>query len=646
MDIKNRKNVYILAFVIVVYILSIHSVQASNSGIIDTSKTGSITIHKYDMTAATEKGIKFDDFISTGKQNSSAEEALKDFSIKGVEFSYLRVGEVEQINEAGKVKLVYEIPATLQKILGLAEADTAKTADNKAYYTSQKINDKLAKSLEDNTATKDKLEDYMKNGTAMDETNSQGVTSADHLELGLYLVVETKVPEDVTYTTNPFFVQLPMADGEGEDWFYDVVCYPKAQSGVPTLVKKVRNNPDQNNVTTNKEDPLADFTGAREEYTYADSVTASGKEVLDYEVISKLPHITSSSTYLTDYTLNDALAKGITYGKDTVIAIYENKDAAKANVYNVDESGALDVWKSSDADLKFKTEYKTGAEDETMKISFTATGLSEINKKYSDKYLAVYYTAKVNSNNTAVLGDKGNQSGISLTWKRSNANYHDILKDNCIVYTFGLNVAKKFTDDKGNPTKVKFVVENTQDGYFLKGTGSDGLFYVTGKSATKEGATQFSPDSDGNLKIYGTEADTYSVIETHSDIGYTLLKHPVVVKITSTKAEITPTQANITGVQSKSGNDSIANDGQLKGIALADETAIQTIPASAMINDKEVVMNVSGQSNNALVDIEITNDKGFLLPQTGGKGIYFITIAGILIVAIGFIMRRKSKKQR
>lgn len=107
--------------------------------------------------------------------------------------------------------MIYELPDALQKILGLADSDAAKTEGSKDYFTSQIINDKLASALEDNTASKDKLEDYMKtnNGTAMDLTDAQGVTKKDKLPLGLYLIVETKVPEDVTYTTNPWFVQLP-----------------------------------------------------------------------------------------------------------------------------------------------------------------------------------------------------------------------------------------------------------------------------------------------------------------------------------------------------------------------------------------------------------------------------------------------------
>ncbi len=44
----------------------------------------------------------------------------------------------------------------------------------------------------------------------------------------------------------------------------------------------------------------------------------------------------------------------MTYNKDAVIAIYDSKDAADTtNVNNVDKSGALAVWKSTDKDPNF-----------------------------------------------------------------------------------------------------------------------------------------------------------------------------------------------------------------------------------------------------------------------------------------------------
>lgn len=647
MRIKNIiKKATVAALTAVMIFAPIVNVKASSSDVIDTSKTGSITIHKYDMTAAKQGGVNLDNFTSTGKQDTAAEAALEKYAIKGVEFSYLRVGDVEQQSENGKIQMIYELPTALQQILGLVPSDAAKTEGSKTYFTSQIINDKLAQALEDNTATKDKLEAYMgQNGTAMDETNANGVTSKDKLPLGLYLIVETKAPENVTYTTNPWFVQLPSTDSNGDDWFYDVICYPKNETGNPTLDKRVRNNPDQDNVTTANADRLADFTSARNEYRYQSTVTVSKAETLDYQFISKLPHITSSTTYLSTYTFNDTMEKGMTYGKDAVIAIYENKDAADStNVNNVNKSGALAVWKSSDTDPKFTATYGKSGDDPTMKIEMTKAGLNELNKKYSDKYIVVYYTAKVNTNDSVVLGDKGNPNDVSLTWKRTSTNYYDILKDKCIVYSYGYDLTKKFSDDEGDATKVRFVVKNKTDNYYLVATGSNGVYQVTGKSATEADATQFSPSSAGKLVINGIEADEYAFTETHSDAGYSLLKKDITVKVTETKANITPTIANITGIQSKADTDSTANDGVANGTALNNNVTVQTIAASATVDDTKATMTKQGESDNAYINMEVTNQKQFLLPMTGGAGSYLLIIVGVVVAGCGVMIFRKNKK--
>ena len=648
MRIKNMiKKATVAALTAVMILAPIVNIKAASSDVIDTSKTGSITIHKYDMTAAKQGGVNLDNFTSTGKQNTAAEAALEKYAIKGVEFSYLRVGDVEQQSENGKIQMIYELPTALQQILGLASSDAAKTEGSKTYFTSQIINDKLAQALEDNTATKDKLEAYMgQSGTAMDETNANGVTSKDKLPLGLYLIVETKAPENVTYTTNPWFVQLPSTDSNGDDWFYDVICYPKNETGNPTLDKRVRNNPDQDNVTTANADKLADFTSARNEYKYQSTVTASKAERLDYQFISKLPHITSSTTYLSTYTFDDKMAKGMTYSKDAVIAIYENRDAADStNVNNVDKSGAIAVWKSSDTDPKFTATYGKSGDDSTMKIEMTKAGINELNKKYSDKYIMVYYTAKVNTDDSVVLGDKGNPNDVSLTWKRTSINYYDILKDESIVYSYGYDLTKKFSDGKGDPTKVKFVVQNKSDNYYLVATGSNGVYQVTGKSATEADATQFSPSSTGKLVINGIEADEYGFTETHSDAGYSLLKKEVIVKITETKANITPTEANITGIQSKSDTDSTANDGVPNGAALKNDVTVQTTAASATVDNTKATMTKQDESNNAYVNMEITNQKQFMLPMTGGAGSYLLIIAGVVAAGCGMMILRRNKRQ-
>ena len=52
---------------------------------------------------------------------------------------------------------------------------------------------------------------------------------------------------------------------------------------------------------------------------YAHTGTASDGDVIDYQLISTLPSITSESTYLTCYTFVDTLSKGLSYNKNDVV---------------------------------------------------------------------------------------------------------------------------------------------------------------------------------------------------------------------------------------------------------------------------------------------------------------------------------------
>ena len=125
--------------------------------------------------------------------------------------------------------------------LSLTNADAHKTENGINYFTSDMLNNKLSAVLTANaTAAKNALEAAVKNGTTMTETDAAGHTSASDMEQGLYLVVETRVPENVTSTCNPFLVSLPMTSIDGAAWNYDVTVYPKNQTGNPDLEKTVR----------------------------------------------------------------------------------------------------------------------------------------------------------------------------------------------------------------------------------------------------------------------------------------------------------------------------------------------------------------------------------------------------------------------
>lgn len=667
------------------------SKDLANSDIIDYSKTGSLRIHKYDITAAEAAHDYYEGTrIANGQKDSSLEETMKDYAVEGVQFTYLRVGNIETYSNthdgATDVEVVYEIPEKLVDILGLSKEtsiDHTETANKtKAYdmtakgvaekcsnkgvyhYTSTQLSDALAKILEaDNLAAKSALEEYLysygtqdsttdqhanTDGTTgvkavnMKKTDKNGLTEVSGLQLGLYLIVETEVPEQITDTVNPWFVSLPFTNETGsqtdtqqggDKWLYDMDCYPKNQSGNPTLDKSVRNaysgtavtNDDEkldknsivntgdtydydaktgegNLVVYNKDTNAgngadtddAAYVANRGGYTkdgttagkggagystdfeYRDTTTASAGDVLDYILVSKLPHITSKSTFLSEYTFTDVLSGGISYNQEDVkIAFYDNADDANAN----NTAKAVTIWdvtsKNKDneyVDISVQNEdtgawFKNGSQQMTVKL--TEAGLNAINgegvngnniagqgsnrvskNSYSDMYMVVYYTATVNSDSSLVLGDDGNPNDVVLQWSRTSDGYYNTLEDRNYVYAYSLDLTKSFSDNKGDMSKVQFKLYNSTDAYYVVAEKSkdDGVYYVTGKNVSKENATTFTPDEDGKIVVYGLEADTYGMTEISTDNGYTLLEDSVITTITATDREINASVAGTTGL--------------------------------------------------------------------------------------------------
>ena len=285
---------------------------------IDTSRTASLTIHKYDMTAAGLDGITASP-TATGLTDTEVETTYADYAVQGVEFTYLKVAEITTYSElqddgSNQIQVAYGFDAgdELIDILELSSTDTILIEDGIYYYSSDTLIDALADIEEaDLNTSKNLLEDYVldNGGTTMEETDEDGVTSASGLPLGLYLVVETAVPEQITTTVAPFFVSLPMTTNDGDEWNYDVVVYPKNQSGMPTLEKLVAE------VTTGT---LTAEDHTENDESYAPTATASDGDILYYQVTSKLPTITSEATYLTTYTFVDTLSAGIEYVQNDV----------------------------------------------------------------------------------------------------------------------------------------------------------------------------------------------------------------------------------------------------------------------------------------------------------------------------------------
>ena len=337
---------------------------------IDLAKKASLSIYKYDITKASEDGVwDAESYVSTGLHDDAVIDKLSKYAIQGVEFTYLKVADITMSNEVvdgqRQVGVLYGFDTSdrsnaVLSAIGLTASDAHKNENGVNYYTSDALNNKLAAALAANaTAVKNALEVAVKNGgVVMTETDATGHTSAN-MEQGLYLVVETRVPEMVTSTCNPFFVSLPMTTIDGADWNYDVTVYPKNQTGNPDLEKTVR---ESKSSTGKNNGSLTDITDG-----YAHTATASVGDVVDYQIISTIPTITSKASSLSEYTYVDTLSKGIMYNKQDVVIEFFKDAGCTDKIITWDENSG-----------KFTATYDDTAN--TMTIRMTEAGLSEINE--------------------------------------------------------------------------------------------------------------------------------------------------------------------------------------------------------------------------------------------------------------------------
>ena len=611
---------------------------------IDTSRSTSLTLYKYDLTGAENDGVwDSQSYVSTGIADEQVNTALSQYAIQGVEFTYRKLADLSiykgtaadghqetvplyaftENTKTGSTETIDFLSA-----LGLTTNDAYRTDHDSNqnrvwYFKSDVLIEALDHALTTNaTSTKDALEKYMaaNGGTAMPETDENGYSKVDGLAQGLYLLVETRVPENVTSTTAPFLVSLPMTTVDGSEWNYDLTLYPKNETGNPTLEKTVRESKADTGKNAGKTDDITDG--------YNHTATASDGDVVEYQVTSTLPTITSPATALTTYTFVDNLSKGIQYNKNDVQIEFFRDIACTDRVA---------VWTEQDG--KFTASYTDYSSESgsQMAIAMTADGLEEINaattvydlatsllRGYSNLTMRITYACTVNSDAAVVYGDSGNPNDVTLTWKRTNTEYYDTLTDDCHVYTYGLDLTKEFSDNNGNFDNVKFLLKNATDNYYVQAelNKSEGVYYVTGHTEKEADATKFSPMSGeanhGKVVVKGLEDDSYIITEVATDAGYTLLKENITVDIVS------------------------SDSGKVCEIC---GKALKT--ATAKVNGKDVAMTEDTGSVSALVPLTVTNTRGFDLPKTGGKGnalIYGLGIAALLTaggITVFYLRKRR-----
>lgn len=177
-----------------------------STSVIDTTKKGSITIYKYNTTKQTEKGE-----TGTGETQTPPKGATP---LRGAEFT------IYQVEDADWLQRYYG---------GGALAEDEKAPEVNDYFVKE---NGAVKSYEASNLVAD-----VANGVKYTETtDDNGFAQFKNLDLGLYLVIETKKPQSVVTAVTPFLVSVPMTrvqtgdqamKGQLQEWLYDIVVYPK-----------------------------------------------------------------------------------------------------------------------------------------------------------------------------------------------------------------------------------------------------------------------------------------------------------------------------------------------------------------------------------------------------------------------------------
>lgn len=609
--------------------VSAFAAQTTTPSTIDTTKQGSITIHKYEYN---EYNVN-DKITGTGSEEDQVPDGAK--PLEGAGFTIYRVADENALEQYYNYSTK---PTALPSVEEYTEGGKIKPE-----YENKQVGDQIT-------------------------TNTKGIASFEDLKLGFYVVVETKTPDKVTKAIEPFLVSVPMTTKDGDNWLYDVHVYPKNETtyGGVTLEKQGNTKADKlagvkfelqkktgntwTNVTTSESNgnalnlitnkngqirvdglsqgtyrfietdrgnndgyimdgvtPYEFVVGADGKTTYKDkkenTITVKNekpnltkkvkdrtngewKQESDYNVGDMVPYkitvkVPSNITKLKYFTVTDTP----TNLKDDVstVAVKEGNTAVEGEAYKVAEAG-------NGFTVTFDPTKMTSYEGKKLFITYKA------------KLLSTAETTKVDNSNTAKLeysnkilpnaGDPGK----------------DTIEDKAIVYTFKLNIIKKANSANGAALGgVKFdlykeVPAGTKEAATEEEVKKAGL--DTNKTWLKVESDLTTADKTGEVSRSGLANGTYYLVETKTVKGYNLLKAPVEVKLNV--EYVTTTKDGVTKMEFKENNEP------------SDGTHSETI----------------------------INKKGFQLPTTGGMGTLLFSVIGVIVmIAAAFILLKGRKKE-
>jgi fimbrial isopeptide formation D2 family protein/LPXTG-motif cell wall-anchored protein len=376
-----------------------------------------------------------------------------------------------------------------------------------------------------------------------------------------------------------------------------VTVTPKVES--PTIVKEVLD------------------TDANPTPEWDDETTAKIGDEVDFRLTITVPNlapfIAASASFNYTLVVTDTLSAGL--------SLASGFDSGDVTITAVPDVSNPPITGGTPAGGDYQVAVNTSTN--TLTITFTPSFiLNNGGREYTIEYSATL-------NEDAVIGSAGNPNTVVLEYSNDpldDGKTNSTPPTTATVYTFEFDIFKFFVHDTNGNTELpgaQFNLYNTPAEPVTSGTNPDTPLSFTSVAASGPAvytdptvythtnstgsATIISPSS-GLMTIQGLGAGTYWLVETQAPAGYALLAAPIEITIVH------------------------VDDGD------------HTITAT--INGTTGPLRQAGTPPRNILDV--LNDQGNLLPETGGMGRTVLYTAGCMLMgsaSLMFVYRKKTAKE-
>ena len=316
--------------------------------------------------------------------------------------------------------------------------------------------------------------------------------------------------------------------------------------------------------------------------TDKDHVSAEIGKKLTFTLKSTVPDVTEYR-----FAFKDELSKGLTFGE--FVSVQINKQDVNTADYAA-EAGQPNPEGKTALSVKFGT---VDGDNRDAKALFTGKAGQEI---------VVTYTAFINAD--AVVGQAiPNKATVDYSTNPDGSGNGTSVPSVTNQYDFGFKMKK--TDGANPLAGAQFELRHEAAGAAIELVQVQDGVYRLALADDKTKVTTVTTGDTGIIEFRGLAAGDYYLVETQAPGGFNKLDKPVKITIT--------------------------------------DTTTNGATPSWTVKANDAVDAIAGGAGN-IPEITVVNNKGALLPETGGMGTILFTVVGALAIIGGVVWAVRRKR--